>query len=55
MALGALFILASLPCCFIWLAFGATTQRFLRGDRARRTFNIAMGVLLAGSVVLVVG
>lgn len=54
MAFGALFILASLPCCFVWLAFGATTQRFLRTDRARRTFNIAMGVLLAGSVVLVV-
>jgi threonine/homoserine/homoserine lactone efflux protein len=54
MAFGALFILASLPCCFVWLAFGATAQRFLRTDRARRTFNIAMGVLLAGSIALVV-
>jgi threonine/homoserine/homoserine lactone efflux protein len=53
MAFGALFILASLPCCFVWLAFGATAQRFLRTDRTRRTFNIAMGVLLAGSVVLI--
>jgi threonine/homoserine/homoserine lactone efflux protein len=53
MAFGALFILASLPCCFVWLAFGATAQRFLRTERARRTFNIAMGVLLAASVVLV--
>jgi threonine/homoserine/homoserine lactone efflux protein len=53
-AFGALFILASLPCCFVWLAFGATAQRFLRTDRARRTFNIAMGALLAGSVVLIV-
>ena len=50
---GALFILASLPCCFVWLAFGATAQRWLRTDRARRTFNIAMGALLAGSVVLI--
>ena len=50
---GLLFILASLPCCFVWLAFGATAQRFLRTERARRTFNIAMGVLLAASVVLV--
>ena len=49
---GVLFILASLPCCFVWLAFGATAQRFLRTERARRTFNIAMGVLLAASVVL---
>ena len=54
MAFGALFILASLPCCFVWLAFGAAAQRFLRTQRARRTFNVAMGVLLAGSVVLIV-
>jgi threonine/homoserine/homoserine lactone efflux protein len=53
MAFGALFILASLPCCFVWLAFGATAQRVLRTERARRTFNIAMGVLLAGSVLLI--
>jgi threonine/homoserine/homoserine lactone efflux protein len=52
-AFGALFILASLPCCFVWLAFGATAQRFLRTERARRTFNVAMGVLLAGSVALI--
>jgi threonine/homoserine/homoserine lactone efflux protein len=54
MAFGVLFILASLPCCFVWLAFGATAQRFLRTERVRRTFNVAMGVLLAGSVILVV-
>jgi threonine/homoserine/homoserine lactone efflux protein len=53
-AFGALFVLASLPPCFVWLAFGATAQRFLRTDRARRTFNVAMGALLAASVVLVV-
>jgi threonine/homoserine/homoserine lactone efflux protein len=53
-AFSALFIVASLPCCFVWLAFGATAQRFLRSDRARLVFNVAMGVLLAGSVVLVV-
>jgi len=54
MTLGTLFILASLPGCFVWLAFGATAQRFLRTERAWRTFSVAMGVLLAGSVVLVV-
>jgi threonine/homoserine/homoserine lactone efflux protein len=53
MAFGALFILASLPCCLVWLAFGATAQRVLCTERARRTFNIAMGVLLAGSVALI--
>jgi threonine/homoserine/homoserine lactone efflux protein len=53
-ALGGLFVLASLPCCFVWLAFGAGAQRLLRTERARRTFNIAMGALLAGSVILIV-
>jgi threonine/homoserine/homoserine lactone efflux protein len=53
MVFGGLFILVSLPCCFVWLAFGATAQRFLRTERARRTFNIVMGVLLAASVALV--
>lgn len=54
MAFGALFVVASLPCCFVWLAFGATAQRLLRTERARRAFGIAMGLLLAGSVVLIV-
>jgi len=54
LAFGALFALTSLPCCFVWLAFGATAQRWLRTPRARRTFNIAMGALLAASVALVV-
>jgi threonine/homoserine/homoserine lactone efflux protein len=54
LAFGALFILVSLPCCFVWLAFGATAQRLLRTERARRRFNLAMGALLAGSVALIV-
>jgi threonine/homoserine/homoserine lactone efflux protein len=49
---GLLFLLAALPSCFIWLAFGASLQRFLATKRAARIFNIAMGVLLAGSVLL---
>ncbi len=53
-AFGALFVLASLPCCFVWLFFGATTQRALRTERARWTFNIAMGALLAASVALII-
>jgi threonine/homoserine/homoserine lactone efflux protein len=53
-ALAGLFVLAALPCCFAWLAFGAGAQRFLRTERARRTFNISMGALLAASVILVV-
>jgi threonine/homoserine/homoserine lactone efflux protein len=46
-------VLAALPSGFVWLAFGATVQRMLRGRRLR-IFNIAMGVLLALSVVLIV-
>jgi threonine/homoserine/homoserine lactone efflux protein len=50
--LGMLFILAALPSCFLWLAFGATMQRTLRTERAWKTFNLVMGALLAGSIVL---
>lgn len=49
---GLLFILAALPSCFIWLAFGASLQRFLYTKRTARIFNVAMGVLLAGAVLL---
>ena len=52
--LGGLFILAALPSCFLWLAFGATVQRLLHGRRALRAFNLALGVLLALSVALIV-
>ncbi len=49
---GVLFVLAALPSCFVWLAFGATIQRFLQTERAARVFNLAMGGLLAGSILL---
>ena len=52
LSFGVLFILAALPSCFVWLAFGAGVQRLLHGERAARIFNIAMGALLAGSVIL---
>jgi threonine/homoserine/homoserine lactone efflux protein len=47
-----LFVLAALPSCFVWLAFGATLQRLLQTERASRRFNVVMGTLLAGSIVL---
>jgi threonine/homoserine/homoserine lactone efflux protein len=47
-----LFVLAALPSCFVWLAFGGAVQRLLRTERAARIFNGAMGLLLAGSVLL---
>jgi threonine/homoserine/homoserine lactone efflux protein len=52
--LGGLFVLAALPSCFVWLAFGASMHRLLRGHRAQRAFNLTLGALLALSVVLIV-
>jgi threonine/homoserine/homoserine lactone efflux protein len=52
-AFGLTFMLAALPSCFPWLAFGAVLHRFLRSERARRTFNGIMGALLAASVILI--
>jgi threonine/homoserine/homoserine lactone efflux protein len=53
-AFGLTFVLASVPSCLPWLAFGAVLQRFLQSDRARRVFNVTMGALLAASVILFV-
>jgi threonine/homoserine/homoserine lactone efflux protein len=52
LAFGILFVLVALPSCFVWLAGGATVQRFLRSERAARGFHVVMGLLLAGSIVL---
>ena len=49
---GVLFILAALPSCFLWLAGGAAMRRVLHAERARRGFHLAMGALLAASVIL---
>jgi threonine/homoserine/homoserine lactone efflux protein len=51
--LGGLFLAAALPSCFAWLAFGAGLQRVLSSPRRLRVFNIAMGALLAASVILI--
>jgi threonine/homoserine/homoserine lactone efflux protein len=53
-ALGLTFSLVSLPSCLPWLAFGAVLQRALRSERAARAFNVAMGALLAASVIALV-
>jgi threonine/homoserine/homoserine lactone efflux protein len=53
-SLGGLFVLAALPACFLWLAFGAAVQRVLRGPRQHRLFNVVMGALLALSIGLIV-
>jgi threonine/homoserine/homoserine lactone efflux protein len=53
-AFGILFLVAALPSCSVWLVFGASLQQVLRTDRAVRAFNVAMGTILAGSLVLFV-
>lgn len=52
--LAGLFVLAALPSCALWLAFGAAVQHVLHSRRRRRIFDIGMGALLALSIVLVV-
>lgn len=53
-SLAGLFVLAALPSCFLWLAFGAAVQHVLHTPRRLRIFNVAMGALLALSIVLIV-
>lgn len=50
----SVFLAASLPCGFVWLAGGAFMRRLLRSERRRRGFNIAMGAALAASVATMV-
>jgi threonine/homoserine/homoserine lactone efflux protein len=52
--LALIFALVALPSCFVWLAFGAVIQRGLGSSRALRIFNIAIGALLAASLVLLI-
>jgi threonine/homoserine/homoserine lactone efflux protein len=47
------FVSAALPSGFVWLVFGAAAQRFLRDPRRQRGFNVAMGLALAASVVMI--
>ena len=54
LSFGLLFVLAALPSGFVWLAFGATVQRFLHTERALRSFNVVMGTTLTGSILLLV-
>jgi threonine/homoserine/homoserine lactone efflux protein len=53
-SLAGLFVLAALPSCFLWLAFGAAVRRVLHSRRRLRIFNVTMGALLALSIVLIV-
>jgi threonine/homoserine/homoserine lactone efflux protein len=54
LAFAGLFAAATLPSGFTWLAFGTGLRRFLDSPRRMRAFNLAMGGLLAASVILFV-
>lgn len=49
----AVFVAAALPSSLVWLIFGTAAQRLLRNRRRQRAFNIAMGLALAGSVLMI--
>jgi threonine/homoserine/homoserine lactone efflux protein len=48
--LGGIFAVAAAPSCAVWLAFGASMQRWLTNERRSRAFNVGMGMALVGSV-----
>lgn len=51
--LSLVFVSAAAPSNLVWLAFGASMHRLLKTERAARIFNLAMGLSLAASVVLI--
>jgi threonine/homoserine/homoserine lactone efflux protein len=53
--LALLFAVVSLPCLLLWAGFGMALRRVLSSPRAFRMFSIAMGALLAASVLPLLG
>ncbi len=51
--LASTFAMAAALSCAVWLAFGASLQRWLKNETRSRWFNVSMGIALAASVVLV--
>lgn len=47
----AVFAIVCLPCTLIWAGFGAGASRILRTPAALRWFNIAMALLMVGSLL----
>src|SRR5690606_23241906 len=52
LAIGALFFVVALATGFVWLGFGSSVRGWLAVPTRQRTFNVAMAVLLALSVLL---
>nr|WP_035481881.1 LysE family translocator [Gallaecimonas xiamenensis] len=51
LAISLAFLLVAFPCVGLWLVGGAGLRRVLTRAKAQRAFNIAMGLLLALSVL----
>lgn len=51
LVLGIVFLLASAISTCLWCVVGHSLGRWLRTDRAWRTANVVLGLLLAGSIV----
>ncbi len=49
---GIVFCAVAFPSCGLWTAFGSMLGRMLKSQWALRTFNGAMAIILAASVVL---
>jgi threonine/homoserine/homoserine lactone efflux protein len=47
-------MIITFPCAGVWLVFGAGLQKFLRDPAHLKLFNIAMALLLVGSILPVV-
>lgn len=47
----AIFIATGTPCMLCWALWGAAIHRLLRRPGARRAFNVAMAVIVAGTAV----
>ena len=54
LGVAAVFSLLNWPSCSVWVVFGQALSGFLSHPSRLQWFNIAMGVLLALSVVLIV-
>jgi len=48
------FMIITFPCAGVWLVFGAGLQKFLKDPAHLKLFNIAMALLLVGSILPVV-
>jgi threonine/homoserine/homoserine lactone efflux protein len=51
LAIALVFGAVSMPCLLVWAGIGSGARRLLQDHRKLRIFNIAMGVLLALSVL----